>query len=156
MMRTLVAILAVSPALAFAQTTQPAQPRSTPVLSSTLLQPALLHAAVVTDRTEKSSAHPVSTGVTAPRILHTVSFTVPNDAISKRVTSTEQRVVVDMTVDETGKPTNLSIVKSVSPTIAQQVLATISQSRYQPGMLDGQPTAVPVKLEVIVPAGNTY
>ncbi len=156
MMRTLVAILAVSPALAFAQTTQPAQPRSTPVLSSTLLQPALLHAAVVADRTAKSSALPVSTGVVAPRILHTVSFIVPNDAISKRIASTEQRVVVNMTVDETGKPTNLSVARSASPTIDQQVLATVSQYRYQPGMLDGQPTSVPVKLEVIVPAGNTY
>ncbi len=156
MMRTLVAILAVSPALAFAQTTQPAQPRSTPVLSSTLLQPALLHAAVETDRTEKSSSLPVSTGVIAPRILHTVSFTLPSDPISKRAASIEQRVVVNMTVDETGTPTHLAIVKSAGLVIDHRVLTTVSQYRYQPAMLDGQPTALPVKLEVIIPAESTY
>ena len=154
MMRTLVAILAVSPALTFAQTTQPAQPRSTPVLSSTLLQPALLHAAVVTDRTEKSSPLPVSTGVIAPHILHTVEFTLPNDAISKHATSMEHRVIVNMTIDETGKPTNLSIAKSAGLAMDQQVLATVSQYRYQPAMLDGQPIMVPVTLEVVIP--RTY
>ena len=156
MMRTLVAILAVSPVLALAQTTQPAQPRSTPVLSSTLLEPALLHAAVVADRTEKSFPVSVSTGVIAPRILHTVSFTVPNNAISKRAASIEQRVVVNMTVDETGKPTHLTIAKSAGLPIDQQVLTTVRQYRYQPATLDGQPTAVPVKLEVIIPAESTY
>ena len=156
MMRTLVAILALSPALAFAQTNQPAQPRSTPVLDSTLVQPATLRAAVMTDRAEKSSTIPVSTGVSAPQILHTVSFIVPNDAISKHAAIVEQRVLVNFTVDETGKPINLSIAKSAGAAMDHQILATIGQYRYQPGTLDGQPTAVPVKLEVIIPAENTY
>ena len=156
MMRTLVALLALSPALAFAQTNQPAQPRSTPVLDSTLVQPATLHAAVMTDRAEKSSALPVSTGVSAPQILHTVRFIFPNDVLSKHAASVEQKVIVQFTVDENGKPMNLSLVKSAGTAMDHQVLATISQYRYQPGTLDGQPTAVPVRLEVIIPAENTY
>ena len=61
-----------------------------------------------------------------------------------------------MTVDATGTPSNLSIVKSAGLVLDHQVLATVSQYRYHPAMLDGQPTAVPVKLEVIIPAESTY
>ncbi len=155
MKRTLVAILALSPVLAFAQTNQPAQPRSTPLLASTLVQPASLHAAVLADSPAKNSSR-VSTGVTAPLLIHTASFNAPQDSISKLFRGIDQKVVVNMTVDETGKPVNLSIVKSSGVAIDNQVLATVSQYRYQPATLDGQPTAVPVKLEVLIPAGSTY
>ncbi len=156
MTRTLVAILALSPVLAFAQTNQPAQPRSTPLLASTLVQPADLHAAVVADRAASPASIPVSTGISAPQIIHTASFIAPQDAISRHFNGIERTVVVQMTVDEAGKPTDLSVVRSAGAAIDHQVLATVGQYRYQPGTLNGQAIAVPVKLEVTIPAGTTY
>jgi TonB family protein len=58
--------------------------------------------------------------------------------------------VVEMMVDETGKPTNLHVVKSFSPLLDHQVLQAVSQFRYKPGTLNGQPTAFPVKLHYTI------
>jgi TonB family protein len=59
-----------------------------------------------------------------------------------------------MTVDPTGKPTNLHIVKAFNAAIDQQVLATVSQFRYKPGTLNGQPTDFPVRLHYTIQNDN--
>jgi outer membrane biosynthesis protein TonB len=55
-----------------------------------------------------------------------------------------------MTVDATGKPLNLKILRSLGPLMDHNVLAAVSQYRFTPGTLDGQPTAIPVNLEVVL------
>ena len=156
MKRTLVAILALSPVLAFAQTNAPAQPRSTPVLQSKAVAPASLLAATSSaDRAATASTLRVSTGVTPPHVIHTVDF-VTAGARTERLVAAPQTVVVDLNVDETGKPTSLSIAKSAGAVLDHDVIATVSQYRFQPATLDGQPTAISVKLQVIIPTGTSY
>ena len=153
MKRTLVAILALSPVFAFAQVNTPAQPRSTQI--SEVVVPAGLHAAAsAADHTATAATVRVSTGVTAPHVSKTVSFI--SVAGTQHKVSTEQTVVITLDVDANGVPTNLAVVKSAGATIDQDVLATVAKYQFTPGKLDGQATAVPVRLEVIVPAGTAY
>jgi outer membrane biosynthesis protein TonB len=55
-----------------------------------------------------------------------------------------------MTVDATGKPSDLKILQSLGPVMDHNVLAAVSQYRFTPGTLDGAPTNVPVNLQVIL------
>jgi TonB family protein len=151
MKRTLVAILALSPVFAFAQTNSPAQPRSTQLAAA--YAPANLPAASSADRAATASTIRVSTGVTPPHVVHTVNFVA---GFAAQRSNADQHVVVSLDVDATGTPSNLAIVKSAGPALDKAVLATVGQYRFKPGTLDGQPTAVPVRLDVVVPAGTTY
>lgn len=151
MMRTIVAILALAPAALFAQTAAPAQPSSAPVLQSMVRQPASL-AAVKTslDRTSVASTPvKVSTGVIAPKILHTVAVDQYHATLTK-FPGQDSVVVVSMMVDTTGKPTNLKVVKSQNPFMDERVLEALSQFRFQPGTLDGQEIALPVTIEYTI------
>jgi TonB family protein len=151
MKRTIVAILALSPVFAFAQTNSPAQPRSTQFAE--VHAPANLPAASSADRAATASTIRVSTGVTPPHVISAVNFVATQ---TRNAVAVEQKVIVNLNIDETGKPVNLSIEKSAGPVLDKDVLATVAQYRFKPGMLDGIPTSVPVKLEVIIPAGTTY
>jgi outer membrane biosynthesis protein TonB len=55
-----------------------------------------------------------------------------------------------MTVDATGKPSDLKIVRSLGPVMDHNILAAVGQYRFAPGTLDGAPTSIPVNLEVIL------
>ena len=55
-----------------------------------------------------------------------------------------------MVSDATGKPTELKILKPINPVMDHNVLAAVSQYRFTPGTLDGEPTTVPVNLEVVL------
>ncbi len=151
MKRTIVAILALSPVLAFAQTNSPAQPRSTQLAE--VHAPANLPAATSADRAATASTLRVSTGVTPPRVISVVNFVTTS---TRSAIAVERKVVVNLNVDETGKPVDLTIAKSAGDILDKDVLATVAKYRFKPGMLDGIPTSVPVKLEVVIPAGTTY
>ncbi len=153
MTRTIVAILALTPGVFFAQAQTPAQPSSTPVLQSALLQPVAFGAF---KSSENGSANPsnlrVSTGVVAPQLIHQAELA--NIQPGSSALPGEHTVVLEMTVDETGKPTNLHIVKPFNSIVDQQVVATVSQFRYKPGTLNGQPTAFPIKLHYTIQNPN--
>ena len=55
-----------------------------------------------------------------------------------------------MLVDEKGVPSNLKIVQSVGADMDNNVLAAVKQYRFQPGLLNHEPVAVPVNLEVVI------
>ncbi len=152
MTRTIVAILACSPAVLFAQTNTPAQPSSTPVLQSSLLA-----SAAIAVKTENGSANSgptrISTGVTGPKLLHSVNL--PAD-LNAKITSRDQHVVLELTIDAQGVPQNLKVVESTDSDANDKVVAAVSQYRYKPGTLNGEPTAIPLRLEVKVPAGTAY
>jgi len=151
MKRTIVAILALAPAALFAQTATPAQPSSTQVLQTSVSQPASLVAAK--SSLDRASVAPapvrISTGVTAPKILKSVEIDRQRATLTK-IPGKDSVVVVAMTVDETGKPTNLKVVKSEDPFTDAGVLEAVSQYRFQPGTLDGRAMALPVTIEYTI------
>jgi TonB family protein len=57
-------------------------------------------------------------------------------------------VVLGLTVDETGVPRNISVVKPLGMGLDQNAIAAVSQWRFQPTLLNGVPTKVQTQIEV--------
>jgi TonB family protein len=150
MRKVIVATLLLTPMLLHAQANSPAQTQTpgTSTLQSKLVQPNEFNSS----EADHSSTHMVplriSTGVVAPKLISTVQ--IESDSDTPRVFGLDRKAVVEMTVDATGKPTDLKIVRSIGPVMDHNVLAAVGQYRYTPGTLDGQPTAVPVTLQIIL------
>lgn len=115
------------------------------IITATLvLSPMLLHAQASPPGQHNTPIR-VSTGIVAPQLIHTADIQWDNDP-----TATKKTIVVHMTVDASGKPANLSVVRSINPMMDYHVLQGVSQYRFKPGMLDNAPHAVPVDLEIVV------
>jgi hypothetical protein len=152
MRSVIVATLALTPMLLHAQANPPAQPKSssTPnTLQSRLDSPKEIVASEADHGTAHAASIRISTGVTAPKLVYTVQIETDIDSARTGFTY-DKKTVVAMTVDATGKPGELKILKPISPVVDKNVLAAVSQYRFAPGTLDGQPTAVPVNLEIIL------
>jgi TonB family protein len=153
MRKVILAALALSPTLLHAQANSPTQPlpSNAPVVQSKLNQPTDLGNAAGSDanNTPALTDARVSTGVISPKLLHSVSVSTEGDLVAA-LPNFERVAIVDLVVDEDGKPSDLKVTKSVGPAMDKNVLAAVSQFRFKPGTLDNQPTAVPVALEVIL------
>jgi len=150
MRKVIVATLALTPMLLHAQANSPAQTQSSPAsttLQSKLVQPKELNASEAVARS--TTPVRVSTGVAAPKLIHTVAIESDSDWIPRGFVF-DRKTVVEMTVDATGKPSNLKILQSLGPVMDHNVLAAVSQYRFTPGTLDGAPTTIPLNLEVIL------
>jgi TonB family protein len=127
-----------------AQANSPAQPQI--ALASRPSVPAELGAAA--DRgTAATKPLRISTGVVAPKLVHSVSVSSENTHPWTDVAA-EKSVTVGMVVDETGKPKDLRIVKSAGPIVDKNVLEAVSQYRFQPGTVSSHPVAFPLNLEI--------
>jgi hypothetical protein len=150
MRKVIVATLALTPMLLHAQANSPAKTQSsaTPTtLQSKLVQPAELNGS---EAAAPTTTHVrISTGVGAPKLIHTVMIESDSDWIPSGFTF-DRKTVVEMTVDASGKPSNLKILQSLGPVMDHNVLAAVGQYRFTPGTLDGAPTAVPVNLKVVL------
>jgi TonB family protein len=151
MRSVIVATLALTPMLLHAQANSPAQPQTSGT-STTLQSKHIRPNDIVASEADHAAAHVatplrVSTGVGAPKLIHTVAIVSDSDSIATGF-NIDKKTVVEMTVDATGKPTDLKIVGSLGPVLDRNVLTAVSQYRFAPGTLDGQPTAVPVNLQV--------
>src|SRR5258705_11374602 len=98
MRKALLATLALSPVLLHAQANSPAQ------LDSKLAAPAPIGATA--DRGTTSKPLRVSTGVSAPKLIHSVSVSSDN-TWPWTVVGVAKTVVVGMVVDANGVPTDL-------------------------------------------------
>jgi TonB family protein len=149
MRRVIVAALALTPMLLHAQANSPAKTQSlspSSTLQSKLVQPAEINGSEAAHTTAPVR---VSTGVGAPKLIHTVTIEADSNWVPTGFTF-ERKAVVELTVDATGKPSNLKIVKSLGPAMDHNILAAVGQYRFAPGTLDGAPTAVPVNLNVVL------
>jgi|ERR1700730_13953202 TonB family protein len=150
MRKVIVATLALTPMLLHAQANSPANTQSSPAsttLQSKLVQPTELNGSEAV--AHSTTPIRVSTGVGAPKLIHTVAIESDSDWIPSGFTF-DRKTVVELTVDATGKPSNLKILQSLGPVMDHNVLAAVSQYRFTPGTLDGAPTSVPVNLQVVL------
>jgi TonB family protein len=152
MRKLIAAVLALSPMLLHAQVNKPAQtqPSATAqVLVSMLAIPEGFPSADGAVATTPSQAR-VSTGVTAPQLISKVDISVSQNSVW-RLIPVQRTVTVSMIVDKTGKPVNLKIVKSTGAAeLDKNVLDAVNQYRFKPGLLNNEPTSVPVNLEITV------
>src|SRR5882757_5123195 len=102
MRKVIMAAIALSPILLHAQANSPAQPQAAnaPVLQSKLVQPKEFAAA---NRGTATASAPlrISTGVGAPKLIHTVEILSDNEW-SATVAGFDRKVVVGMIVDAEG------------------------------------------------------
>jgi TonB family protein len=134
MRKVIVAILSLSSVMLHAQANTPAQTQ-------------------VASNGPAPQVKRISTGVIAPKLIHTVDVTATSDSTARQLTA-DTKVVVGMIVDKSGKPQDLKIVRSAGPGVDASVLAAVSQYRFTPGTVSNQPVATPLNLEVVI--ANTY
>ncbi len=144
MKRTMLAILAISPMMMHGQVKSSAQPGSTPTLESRNVQPAAFADVKTADHSSLPTTVRVSSGITTPVLVHTVD--VNRDHILPGTASDERVVRVGMTIDASGKPTDLKVLQSSDKFTDQAILSAASQYRYKPATLNG--TAVPIEMTV--------
>ena len=145
----LIATLALSPALLHAQAIQPAQAQTAghaPVLEARLNGSQPL-AATADNRTTSTAPVRISTGVVPPQLIHSVDVASDEDW-EWSVAGPERTAEVSMTVDATGKPTHVQIIKSAGSDIDQNVLAAVDQYRFKPATVSNQPSPMDVNLTV--------
>ena len=124
------------------------------IAASLLLSPLFIPAAAVASQPVKDDAsastqvRPVSTGVTAPRILHTTDIMVP-EGLNSRLLD-DSTVVLKLNVDEQGKPEDIQVVNAVNPALGADVIDAVRQFRWRPAKLDNQPVATDLTLKVLV------
>jgi hypothetical protein len=152
MRKVIVATLALSPMLLHAQANSPAQ--TSPASSSTTLQSTLIssndfRASAADHSTVTSVPLRISTGVIAPKLVYTIAVESDSDLIPRGF-NVDRKTVIGMVVDATGKPSDLKVVRSLGPVMDKNVLYAVSQYRFTPGTLDGEPAVVPVNLEVVL------
>ena len=145
----LLAALALSTSLIPAQAASPAHIAIPNVVLARAVAPAMYNAA------SEAALGPlrVSTGVVAPKLIKSAGL--PAIAgLSEAFIPGDTTVVVSLTVDAKGKPTNVAIEQGFGPVVDQEVLKAVSQFRFEPGTLDGQPFALPVRLQVVIQHGT--
>ena len=141
----LLAALALSTSLIPAQAASPAHLAIPNVVLARAVAPAVYSAASAAEM----GPIRVSTGVVAPKLIKSAGF--PAIAgLSEAFIPGDTTVVVSLTVDAKGKPTNVTIEQGFGPVVDQEVLKAVSQFRFEPGTLDGQPFALPVRLQVVI------
>jgi len=146
----MLAILALSPVLAVAQSKVPAQPESTPVLQSANVQPVFSEVGkrVAAAAASTHTAGRISTGVVPPVLVHAAQLT--QSTILPAGYMRNRTVGLSLTVGKDGKPTAVKVVKSAGALTDNQVLSSISEYVYKPAMLDGEAIPMDVNLSVTV------
>jgi TonB family protein len=123
-------------------------------VASALLFPLLCTAAAVasspaTDAPASTSVLRVTTGVTPAEVIYAPHIALPSDGTAAGFPSTMD-VVVHMNVDETGKAQDIKVVRSLYPTLNENVLNAVRQFRFRPAKLDNQAVPVDMNLKIQV------
>ena len=122
---------------------------STLVLSSMLI-PAVAHASSSSDdATVPTPARRVSTGVTAPKLLGNLAVQFP-DGLPQSFAPMDSQVGLSLTVDESGQPQNVKVVKPSNPFWDARIVEAVQKAHFLPGKIDNSPTPIDLNLTVNV------
>ncbi|MFP5237190.1 MAG: TonB family protein [Acidobacteriota bacterium] len=91
----------------------------------------------------------VSTGVTSPVLLNGSQLSISNQALAL-VPAPSPTVELSLHVDEKGAPSDVRVVKSVSPNVDAQVVTAARAFHFRPAMLDHQPVGMNMRVKVII------
>ncbi len=123
-----------------------------PILVASLLSSLALSAAAATPKPTSSGAAPVSfvvsTGVTEAQLLRSADIYIPTDALDTH--SNPAELVLRVSIDETGTPTGVHVVRSINPEVDSRVMKAVRSFRWRPAVLDNQTIPVDVNLVVDV------
>ena len=83
--------------------------------------------------------------MTQPRALYDPD---PDYSDAARKGKYQGSVLLWLVVGPEGQPHNIRVQRSLGMGLDEKAIAAVSTWRFQPGMLDGQPVAVEVNVEV--------
>ena len=116
-----------------------------------LLSSLLLTAAAASNASAQASdsvkVRPVSTGVTNPHLVYSTTIEIPATEIPDAFPN-PARVVLKVSLDQTGSPRAIQVVQPLTQPIDQRVVEAVRQFRWTPAVLDNQ--AIPTSLNLIV------
>jgi TonB family protein len=118
------------------------------IMLSSMLIPTVAHASSsMDDATVPTPAVRVSTGVTAPSLLGNLAVQFP-DGLPQFFATMDGQVGISLTVDESGQPQNVKVVKSSNPYWDARVVDAVQKSHFKPGKVDNTPIPVDMNLTV--------
>jgi TonB family protein len=123
------------------------------LIASALLSPMLFTAAAVAsqpkdDASASTLVRPISTGVTAPKIVHSTDIQITPETARSIMPNAE--VVLKVNLDEQGKAQDVQVIKSANPILDAPVISAVRQFRWSPATLDKQAIPVDLTLSVVV------
>lgn len=89
----------------------------------------------------------VSTGITPPKLLDSLSLSVP-DSISAATIPEGAQITVSYVIDEKGQPREIRVVQGYNVLWNARALDAVSKLHYRPATLDNQPVSVPMNLVI--------
>ena len=123
--------------------------------ASLMLSPMLFTASAIAsqpttgDADASTPAVRISTGVTAPKLIQSNTVVIPGDAFDNVIPQPAE-VSLTLSVDETGKPQDIQVVKSVNKDLDARVIEAVRKLQWHPGKLDNQAIPVDMTLDVNV------
>ncbi len=114
------------------------------MLSSLLLTAAAYASPPIGD---SAPTHNVSTGITPPQLLDSLSLSIPDSSSATTIPEGAQ-ITVTYVVDDKGQPSNLHVVEGFDPIWNARALDAVSKLHYRPATLDNQPVPVPMNLVI--------
>jgi protein TonB len=90
-------------------------------------------------------AYRIGGGVSPPSVLHKVE---PEYSEEARKAKWQGTVVLQLVVDDKGKPQNLKIMRSLGLGLDQKAIEAVEKWTFKPGMKDGKPVPVIATIEV--------
>jgi hypothetical protein len=124
------------------------------LVSSLILSSFALTAAAATGKSANDAAasntpsvRPVSTGVTAPVLVKTPHIEIPAAAIPDAYPDLSQ-VVLKVSLDADGTPSDVQVVRPLSPEADGRIVAAVRELRWTPALLDNQ--KIPINLNLVV------
>lgn len=100
-----------------------------------------------------STTRMVSTGITAPQLLQTASYTLPEGYNSELVKNGTQ-VRLSLVVDEKGRPQHIQILSGSNQFVNASVVSAVNQFRFRPATIDNRTIPMEMNLTVTVQNDN--
>jgi TonB family protein len=124
------------------------------IIAASLLSSITLTAAAATSNpandaaaSNVSTARAISTGVVSPVLVHSSTIEIPASEIPDAFPN-PARVVLNLKLDETGTPTEVKVLRPVSPAVDDRVVAAVRAFRWTPALLDNQ--KIPINMKLVV------
>jgi hypothetical protein len=128
------------------------------VLIASLLSSFALTAAAATSKPlndasastpASTDVRPVSTGVTGPQLVYSTKIEIPAEEVPDAFPN-PAKVILKISLDQTGSPTAIKIVRPLTQSIDARVVEAVRQFRWSPAVLDNQAIAADMNLIVVV------
>jgi TonB family protein len=110
---------------------------------------ARLRLAALTRPSEGASASSPGSPIVAPKLLHYAAPEFPQRAIKEHLGG---NVTVQFVIDVNGDPRDIRVVEATPPGIFDSAaVAAVKRWAFQPTVVDGKPTEVPVQMPIRFP-----